>query len=84
MPRKRTPSRPHERIASITLCGGRGTRMGTRRISKVCLPVAGVPAILRTLTAYRRAGVLTNILVVGRESTDVLRVVGNEFPDAVL
>jgi N-acetylgalactosamine kinase len=57
--------------------------MGTTRLPKVCLPVAGVAAINRTLHAYRECGVLTNIVVVGADAAEVMRVVSAEFPDAI-
>ncbi len=43
-------------ISCIVLAGGRGTRMGASTLRKVCLPVAGVPAINRSIAAYREAG----------------------------
>ena len=57
---------PH--CAAIILCAGRGTRMGTTRIPKVCLPVAGKPAVNRTIQAYRECGVRTNVIVVGADA----------------
>jgi len=81
----RTPLqiRPARQIVSISLAGGRGSRMGETTIPKVCFPVAGVPAINRTLRALRRCGILTNIVVVGAGAGEVVRTVGTEFPDVL-
>jgi galactokinase len=57
--------------------------MGATRIPKVCLPVAGVPAVNRTLRAFRECGVRTNVVVVGSDAGEVVRIVGSEFPDAM-
>ena len=57
--------------------------MGTTRIPKVCLSVAGAPAVNRTIRAYRECGVRTNVIVVGADAGEVVRIVGSEFPDAL-
>jgi len=74
---------PQRRIASISMAGGRGRRMGETSIPKVCFPVAGVPAINRTIAALRKCGVDLNVVVVGSGAGEVVRTVGSAFPDAV-
>ncbi len=71
------------RMASISMAGGRGSRMGETSIPKVCFPVAGVPAINRTIAALRKCGVDLNVVVVGASVGEVVRTVGSAFPDAV-
>lgn len=48
---------------------------------KVCFPVAGRPAILRAMDAYRAAGLQRFIVVVGALAGQVVETAGREFPD---
>lgn len=69
----------HSKIASIILAAGKGTRIGAPEKQKVCLPVAGTPAITRSLRTYDSFGISPHILVVGHGAEQVMDVVGNKF-----
>ena len=72
-----------EPIACILLCGGRGTRMGSTTVPKVCFPVGGEPAVCRVIRAFRDRGVTTVVVVVGTLAGQVVETVGQEFPGVV-
>ena len=57
---------------AILLCAGAGTRMNDQRTNKVCYEVAGVPAVIRTITSLREAGVDRFVCVVGHKSEKVM------------
>ncbi|GAB4318319.1 MAG: hypothetical protein Kow0069_21370 [Promethearchaeota archaeon] len=61
------------RFASVLLCGGRGTRMGTRHVHKSCFDVGGKPAIVHLLDRLAEVGVTFNVVVVGHLAESVLR-----------
>ncbi|NLX06976.1 MAG: NTP transferase domain-containing protein [Phycisphaerae bacterium] len=66
--------------AVAILCGGRGTRMRSADRHKVCFPIDGVPAIVRTLRMFHRLGVRRMVLVVGAMAENVIATVSREFP----
>ncbi|MHA1734472.1 MAG: NTP transferase domain-containing protein [Promethearchaeota archaeon] len=68
-------------IASIILCGGRGTRMGTASIHKVCFEVGGKPVVLHALERYKALGINPNIVVTGHLTENVMETVSGEFDD---
>jgi len=70
-------------IACVILCGGRGLRMGSATQHKVCFPIAGVPAINRTLAMLTAHGVKRFVIVVGALAGDVVATVGQKFPEAL-
>jgi N-acetylgalactosamine kinase len=74
-------SRNNQPIACIIMCGGRGTRMGSATTPKVCFPISGVPAIVRSIRTYRSCGIHTFVVVVGAQAGQVLETTGREFPD---
>ena len=41
---------------AVIVCGGDATRMGPMQTSKTLIPVNGVPAVIRCLHAFRKAG----------------------------
>ena len=69
--------------ACIVLCAGRGTRMGSQTLPKVCFPIGGVPAVNRIVRTCYGAGVRTVVVVVGASAGQVVETVGKEFPEAV-
>lgn len=70
-------------IFTIVLAAGKGRRMGSGERHKVCHDVAGVPAILRALDTYNRAGAVQNVVVVGEMAGQVVETVGKKFHNAV-
>lgn len=70
-------------LAAIIMAAGRGTRMCARSLPKVCFPVVGVPAINRSIAAYRACDVRTIVVVIGRDGQQVMDTVTSEF-DGVL
>lgn len=71
------------RAAVVILCGGKGTRMGSDSRHKVCFPIAGVPAITRTIKTLYDQGLRRFVIVVGSLAGDVVATVGQEFPQAM-
>lgn len=64
---------------AVILAAGRGMRLGLPGQSKVLVPVAGVPLLLRTLRTLAAAGVRTVVIVVGYRAEDIMAAVaGNE------
>ncbi|NLE29365.1 MAG: NTP transferase domain-containing protein [Phycisphaerae bacterium] len=69
--------------AVVILCGGKGTRMGSDTRHKVCFPIDGVPAIIRTVRMFEAYGLKRIVIVVGALAGDVVTTVGQEFPNVV-
>ena len=70
-------------LYSLVLAAGEGRRMQAGDRHKVCFDVAGVPAIVRALETYNRAGVDQNVVVVGAMAGQVIQTVGRAFSNAV-
>jgi N-acetylgalactosamine kinase len=70
---------PRAPIYSIILAAGKGRRMRSQTLHKVCFPIMGVPAIHRALDAYNRIGVIRNVIVVGELAGQVVETVGKKF-----
>ena len=68
------------RVFSVMLAAGRGTRMGNESTPKVCMQVAGVPFILRSLQSYQEAGVDSHVVVIGAGGGEVVRTVDGRVP----
>ncbi len=66
---------------SIILAAGKGTRIGLTSTHKTCLPVGGRPVIVRSIEAYRSAGISPHVVVVGKGAQHVLKTVGSLFSD---
>lgn len=66
----------------VILAAGRGTRMRSNQMHKVCFPIAGRPAILRAMDAYRAAGISRFVIVVGAMAGQIVEAVGQEYPEA--
>lgn len=69
-------------VVSLVLAGGRGSRMRCDTTHKVCLPVDGVPAILRALRTYDECGIAHHVIVIGALGEQVLATVGPRHPNA--
>ena len=65
------------RIVSVILAAGKGARMQTPDLHKVCFPVAGKPVIVRSLETYERCGIAAHLLVVGQHAEQVMRTVAS-------
>ena len=68
---------------SIILAAGKGTRMGTTSMPKVCFSVADVPAINRAIETYNACGIAQHVVVVGAMAGRVVETVGASFENAV-
>jgi len=68
------------RIACVILCGGKGKRMGSAELPKVCFELQGRPAICRQLDALKRAGLTRFVLVVGHRAEKVIQTVEADHP----
>ncbi|NLB55188.1 MAG: NTP transferase domain-containing protein, partial [Lentisphaerae bacterium] len=64
---------------SIILAAGKGTRMQSDTLHKVCFPIAGVPAINRAIESYNACGIQHHIVVVGSRAGQVVETVGSAF-----
>ncbi|MEN6640921.1 MAG: NTP transferase domain-containing protein [Armatimonadia bacterium] len=58
-------------VVSVVLAAGRGSRMPSDDLNKVCYEIAGVPAISRALEVYEQSGVTRHIVVVGHLADQV-------------
>lgn len=67
-------------IPAILLCAGKGTRMNDDSKNKVCFPVNGKPAILRTMDNMTSGGISSFICVVGHKSDTVMTTVSDYYP----
>lgn len=67
----------------MILAGGRGKRMASRDRHKVCFPIAGRPAILRAIDAYKEAGLRRFLIVVGQMAEQVMETVSAVHPEAL-
>ncbi|MCY2968534.1 MAG: NTP transferase domain-containing protein [Planctomycetota bacterium] len=70
-------------LYSIVLAAGKGKRMRSQNLHKVCFPIAGVPAIIRALDVYNRSGISRNVVVVGDLAGQVVELVGQKFRNTV-
>ncbi len=68
-------------MAGVILCGGTGTRMGRTRAHKVCVPVAGRPAVVRLIDTLGTDGVDPLVVVVGHRAGDVVEGIGAAHPE---
>ncbi len=64
---------------SIILAAGKGTRMRSMTMHKVCFPLNGVPAIHHALQIYNDCGIRHHVIVVGAMAGQVVETVGAAF-----
>jgi N-acetylgalactosamine kinase len=57
---------------SIILAAGKGTRMQSAELHKVCFPIDGKAAINRSLETYNACGISYNVIVVGAMASQVM------------
>ena len=68
---------------SIILAAGKGTRMRSASLHKVCFPIDGKPAIHRAIETYNACGIRRHVVVVGAMAGQVMETVGRAFDNAV-
>jgi len=68
-------------IVCVLLAGGKGKRMRSNTLHKVCFPVAGVPAIVRTMGVFKSSGIKQFCLVVGTMAEQVISTVAEKYPE---
>jgi N-acetylgalactosamine kinase len=64
--------KPSRKIVSVILAAGRGTRMESPDLHKVCFPLEGRPVITRAIETYQRCGIQSHFLVVGSMAEQVM------------
>ena len=64
---------------TIVLAAGKGSRMNSSSLPKVCFPIDGIPAVNRALKIYNDCGIKQHVLVVGAMAGQVIETVGAEF-----
>ncbi|HPY98601.1 MAG TPA: galactokinase family protein [Clostridia bacterium] len=57
---------------AILLCAGKGTRMKDTSTHKVCYEIAGIPAIVRSIDNFKKAGINRFVVVVGSQADKVM------------
>ncbi|MBM3934908.1 MAG: hypothetical protein FJ319_11515 [SAR202 cluster bacterium] len=65
----------------VILAGGKGTRMASKDRHKACFPIGGIPAIVRAIDTYKKAGLRRFIVVVGQMADQVMSTVAPSHPD---
>jgi len=68
---------------SIILAGGKGTRMGSSDLHKVCFPIDGRPVINHALDVYKACGIRNHIVVVGAMAGQVIETIGRDHEGVV-
>jgi N-acetylgalactosamine kinase len=63
---------------SIILAAGKGTRMQSAELHKVCFPIDGKAAVNRSLEIYNACGISYHIIVVGAMAAQVMDTVAVE------
>lgn len=57
----------NEYTSAIILAAGAGTRFGNENGTKQNVMVAGIPAVVRSISAFENCGIINEIIIVGRE-----------------
>lgn len=60
-------------IVSIILAAGKGTRMRTVHMPKVCFPIEGKPVIARAIETYQSCGIHSHFIVVNYLAEQVMQ-----------
>ncbi|MBN1943180.1 MAG: NTP transferase domain-containing protein [Phycisphaerae bacterium] len=68
-------------IACVILAGGRGKRMASSDLHKVCFPIVGRPAIVRSIETYKAAGLRRFLVVVGQMAEQVIATISAAHPE---
>lgn len=64
-------------IAAIVLAAGRGTRLNSRTVNKVMLPIGGKPMIGHTVNVLKKSGIDTVVIVVGFAKQSIIDYLGD-------
>ncbi len=75
-PKRRVDIDAAQGLVSVVLCAGKGSRMRSKDLHKVCFPIAGKPAINRLLDQLETAGIREHVVVVGEKGRQVVREIG--------
>lgn len=68
---------------TIILAGGKGTRMRSADLHKVCFPIDGRPVVNRALDVYKACGIRNTIVVVGAMAGQVIETIGRDHEGVV-
>lgn len=68
-----------ERLGAIVLAAGKGTRMKSKRVNKVTLPLGGKPMIIHTAELLRDINASPIILVVGFAKSSVKNLFSDDI-----
>ncbi len=72
-----------ENFGAIILAAGKGTRMNSKEVNKVVLPVAGKPMILHTVNLLEYLDIHTVVIVVGFAKQSVINILGERVLFAI-
>jgi|LSQX01.3.fsa_nt_gb bifunctional N-acetylglucosamine-1-phosphate-uridyltransferase/glucosamine-1-phosphate-acetyltransferase GlmU-like protein len=62
-------------LTSLVLAAGRGVRMRSEHLNKVCFPIGELPVISRALRTYEECGISSHLVVIGHLGEQVREVV---------
>ena len=68
---------------AIILAGGKGERMHSSDLHKVCFPIDGRPAISRAIDTYRGCGIRQFVVVVGDKAEQVMNTIGSRYDGVI-
>lgn len=74
-PKRQVDVKAAKGLVSVILCAGKGSRMRSKDLHKVCFPVAGKPAVNRLLDQLETAGIREHVVVVGEKGRQVVRTI---------
>ncbi|MCP4764434.1 MAG: NTP transferase domain-containing protein [archaeon] len=72
-----------QKIASIILAAGKGTRMGIHDKHKVTSKIAGIPAIIRLMDSIRKNGIIKNLIVIGVFRDQIINTITKKYKDII-
>ena len=64
---------------TVILAAGKGSRMGSNTIHKVCFEIDGIPAVNRAIKTYNDCGIKQHVLIVGSLAGQVMETVGAKY-----
>lgn len=70
-------------LGVIILAAGKGTRMKSKKINKVALPIADKPMIVHTIELLEKMGIKKIVVVVGFARNSVMNVLGQKVLFAI-
>lgn len=72
-----------EQTVVVILAAGKGTRMPSKYIAKVCFQVDGTPAIIHLIETFKKKNFRKFLIVVGSMAEQVLETVGSAYSDVI-